>query len=97
MAYTMRILLKKEEETTIAKKQEPQRQQTPTYRYNTSVREGIRETSENILAWSRVLLTRIVIQIITKKQTSIVLDSVIIIAKSIAVRATKGFVIQLSN
>jgi len=43
------------------------------------------------------LLTRIVVQVITKKQTSIVLEPFIIIAKSIAVRATKGFVIQLTN
>ena len=43
------------------------------------------------------MLTGIVVQVITKKQTSIVLEPFIIIAKSIAVRATKGFVIQLSN
>ena len=59
--------------------------------------KGIRKTSENILAGSRVLLTGIVVQVITKKQTSIVLKPFIIIAKSIAVRTTKGFVIQLSN
>ena len=37
-----------------------------------SVWEGIRKTSENILAWSCILLPWIVIQVITKKQITIV-------------------------
>lgn len=51
--------------------------------------KSIRKASENILAESRVLLTRIIVQIITKKQTTIVLQPLITITKSIAVRATK--------
>ena len=54
-----------------------------------SVWEDIRKTYENILVWSCILLPWIVIQVITKKQTSIVLEPFIIIAKSIAVRATE--------
>ena len=43
------------------------------------------------------MLTGIVVQVITKKQTSIVLEPFIIIAKFIVVRSTKGFVTQLSD
>ena len=51
--------------------------------------KSIRKASENILIRSRVLLTGIIVQIITKKQTTIVLQPLITITKSIAIRTSK--------
>ena len=50
------------------------------------------QTPEYIFLWLRILLSRIIIQVIAQKQISVFLQPFIAEGKTIAVRATKRFI-----